>query len=966
MKPLTYVHLCIATIIGFTALGCATGAEDTHANGSGGNGGDDRDVKTGDGSGGSDDGGDVDKPESNGGTGGEPKGNCGDGIVDPDEECDTNDLNSQSCLSLHFGDGTLACSNTCAFDTSGCSPCPAVNLGTWNSTPITKPAETTCDDTAMYDGNKCTEVSSEGKEQLYSITVPPHRTLTVDISTQPGFTASAWVSTVCADYDASHCVTGTSDASTNKVEFSNTSDAPVTYFIVVDGHSAESCGTFTISITDDVPTEWQCDPAHYNTGDGCDCGCGALDPDCANGDSKTCKTCDSEGSCAADCSDLETSKNWLCKPPPNCGDGNIDADEECDGSNLVSTACTSLGYVGGTLSCNAYCKHDTSNCHNCGNGKADVAEECDSLDLNGQSCETQGFNAGKLSCYTNCTFNTSNCTKCGNSLIEGDEQCDKEQLNGQTCANSGYSSGTLKCGSDCKLDYSSCFTCGNSIIEGDEQCDKTSLNSKTCITEGFDSGELACKSDCTFDTSDCKKCGNNKLEPGEECDTLQFGTQDCISMGYFGGSLTCKPDCTIDISTCNTCGNGTLEGTEECDSGNLNGKNCQSFGFDGGDLVCKNCEFDISPCSKCGDGIVGGHEQCDGENHNGQSCSSLGYSEGTLSCNSNCTLNTDACLSARLETLQGCESPYCTWAPAMGPNGGDLCSCTIQGINHPWKNNVSPTSPCANYGSGNDLIVKLPTGYTHFSTTTCLGSTANSSSAVFSTDPSVPGTNPLLCNGNSSTSMMSNGCSQLTDQVALSSGYPTPAALSGTGQHWLVVDEFNVGGYWDSATTRTFQFEMINNPAPSYFFNCAAGEVLRRYSNLTSATIWDKSTINRDITVADPGTVKKIAIMFSIYHWRMEDLEIRILRNGTSSTNNLFSYWGYSTNIKDTIIDSNCTASVSSGSGTMSNCYKPTPGNLNGFVGTAANTKWTFYLSNPGTDWGGTLYGWTLLMCVQP
>ena len=26
---------------------------------------------------------------------------------------------------------------------------------------------------------------------------------------------------------------------------------------------------------------WQCDPAYFGSGDGCDCGCGALDPDCA-------------------------------------------------------------------------------------------------------------------------------------------------------------------------------------------------------------------------------------------------------------------------------------------------------------------------------------------------------------------------------------------------------------------------------------------------------------------------------------------------------------------------------------------------------------------------------------------------------------------------------------------------------------------------------------------------------------
>jgi hypothetical protein len=30
-----------------------------------------------------------------------------------------------------------------------------------------------------------------------------------------------------------------------------------------------------------VPSTWACDPSYYNASDGCDCACGAIDPDCA-------------------------------------------------------------------------------------------------------------------------------------------------------------------------------------------------------------------------------------------------------------------------------------------------------------------------------------------------------------------------------------------------------------------------------------------------------------------------------------------------------------------------------------------------------------------------------------------------------------------------------------------------------------------------------------------------------------
>jgi hypothetical protein len=52
----------------------------------------------------------------------------------------------------------------------------------------------------------------------------------------------------------------------------------------------------------DVPAEWTCDQDYYGTDDGCDCGCGALDPDCPDMDIDSCEYCANEGSCSAtDC-----------------------------------------------------------------------------------------------------------------------------------------------------------------------------------------------------------------------------------------------------------------------------------------------------------------------------------------------------------------------------------------------------------------------------------------------------------------------------------------------------------------------------------------------------------------------------------------------------------------------------------------------------------------------------------------
>ena len=47
-----------------------------------------------------------------------------------------------------------------------------------------------------------------------------------------------------------------------------------------------------------------------------------------------------------------------------CGNGVKEGGEQCDGSDLGGTTCQSLGYSGGTLSCNADCTYNTSQCTN--------------------------------------------------------------------------------------------------------------------------------------------------------------------------------------------------------------------------------------------------------------------------------------------------------------------------------------------------------------------------------------------------------------------------------------------------------------------------------------------------------------------------------------------------------------------------------------------------------------------------
>jgi len=74
---------------------------------------------------------------------------CGDGVIDATEQCDGADLGGNTCLTLGYLGGTLACGTTCTFDTSGCSTTPVCGNG------VVEPGEE-CDDGNTVSGDGCT------------------------------------------------------------------------------------------------------------------------------------------------------------------------------------------------------------------------------------------------------------------------------------------------------------------------------------------------------------------------------------------------------------------------------------------------------------------------------------------------------------------------------------------------------------------------------------------------------------------------------------------------------------------------------------------------------------------------------------------------------------------------------------------------------------------------------------------
>lgn len=246
---------------------------------------------------------------------------CGNGVLDPGEDCDGVNLGGQDCHGLGFDGGALTCSLACRFETAGCSSSGACGDGEVNP-----PAED-CDGSDLA-GQTC---------QLL------------------GYDSGTLACTEACQLNPDGCVT------------------------------AAICGDGQLG-----PGE-ECDSTLFG---------GA-----------TCVSLGYDGgtlACNAAC-DFDTSG---CTTD-TCGDGVIDLGEECDTTNFGGVTCVSLGYTGGQLACSGTCRLDTTGCSSaseiCTNGIDDNGNgQCDCLDA---ACATDAA----------CLFTPVE-TNCGDGL-DNDHDC---------------------------------------------------------------------------------------------------------------------------------------------------------------------------------------------------------------------------------------------------------------------------------------------------------------------------------------------------------------------------------------------------------------------------------------------------------------------------------------------------------------------------------------------------------------
>jgi hypothetical protein len=257
------------------------------------------------------------------------------------------------------------------------------------------------------------------------------------------------------------------------------------------------------------------------------------------------------------------------EPPPTgpyCGDGRVDAGEQCDGQDWgIIIDCSDFGFNDGTLSCNppgtsGECSFDLRNCFTTTIYECDDANPCPS----GQVC-VDG-NCITLEPEQECDTGTTKCEGSIYYICENQEwvnqgkvidKCDVECLSGDKCVSQEYyiceddqweNQGLVdgKCGyesepGECTTEETKCedtiyYVCENEMWVSQGEVDGECGYSEPPPEEPPEEPEPV--------------CGNRIIEAGEQCDTYRWGEiAGCRSFGFTDGILDCI-DCVFDTSSC--------------------------------------------------------------------------------------------------------------------------------------------------------------------------------------------------------------------------------------------------------------------------------------------------------------------------------------------------------------------------------------------------------------------------------
>ncbi len=150
-------------------------------------------------------------------------------------------------------------------------------------------------------------------------------------------------------------------------------------------------------------------------------------------------------------------------------------------------------------------------------------------------------------------------------------------------------------------------------------------------------------------------------------------------------------------------------------------------------------------------------------------------------------------------------------------------------------------------------------------------------------------------------------------------------------------------------------------------FTCALGEVQIEVpaSAGLPAGITDLMTTTSTLTVAQTGTISKLALVMNITHTYTGDLEISLTPPGAASLALATDVGGGGDNFSNTVFSSDSSNPIIGAVAPFSGVYAP-QGGFGSVLGTQADGVWTLAIFDDAGGDTGTLDSWKVVACVQP
>ena len=308
-----------------------------------------------------------------GSCGNPPHPDCGNGLVEPGEQCDGSALGDADCAGVGYDGGELGCRSDCTFDGSACEG----------------------------------ELDLCGNEQL-DINEDCDGAIEGTFCETLGYGAGTLGCTADCGYDVTACE---GDPLTGLDVWFDVGSAPVG----CPECQLESCGNdFNNAFgSREVPTEpgGACDDLMS-----CLVGCRFDDSDCVS----TCESEEIAGACADAIGDFEACVAVSCDETCTvetsvCGNEVVESGELCDTILPLTFDCTALGYDAGALDCTGGCEFDEAACEgergSCGDGTVNpgLGEHCDGTGEALPYCRDLGWDTGLVMCSDGCAYDFGEC-----------------------------------------------------------------------------------------------------------------------------------------------------------------------------------------------------------------------------------------------------------------------------------------------------------------------------------------------------------------------------------------------------------------------------------------------------------------------------------------------------------------------------------------------------------------------------